>query len=207
MRRIKLLKLMQSRGFRHVRHVSSASFSEGVGLELQNYGLGDTFARGATPKEYSVQGSGWLLGTTVTATDSSARFTIIEKASELTEFSNSYRVDSVEQATMYAPDPTGYALRYLRPNHTSTAGVYIVQVFGGYAHGSTLPIIELSKIQLSLDPDSTQTSCSLVLQAYGIEIKDAEKFIQSLRVIEGTRNMSIDLKDLSEIWKKKVKLP
>jgi hypothetical protein len=180
---------------------------KGWDWQLTNYGLGETFVRGAVPREYPVQGSGWLMSVIVTATDSSARFTIIEKAPELTEFTNSYRIDSVETATLWASDPTGYAQRYLRPNPTSTAGLYVIQAFGGYGYGSTLPVLELSKIQLSLDPDSTQTSCSLVFQAYGVQITDAEKFIQSLRAVEGTRNMAVDLKSHGDTWKNKVRVP
>jgi len=80
-------------------------------------------------------------------------------------------------------DPSGWAMKYYRPNRQSTFGVYVINVAMGF-HGSPLPFIPPIKVQILLPENSTQASAQITAGASVIETTSKELFLKSLKELK-----------------------
>jgi hypothetical protein len=148
------------------------------------------------PTSLEVTGYGWLLLVDVACDDCFAEFTLNFKGGSKTDPVAAY---SVFPQYFYSGGALGVASgafsslsRYTRPSPTSTAGIYVMQVYNGVGNAETLPILYKSLIKTRLLDNSTQNSTNFIVGVVTIDITDAELFIQSTRAFDGNRNMSVD---------------
>lgn len=155
-----------------------------------------TLQKGADPIEWNVTNEfGWLIGVYLASSDCLCRAEIVwaggTPGRTTTTVENS-RPEDLRNMGAFAQDPCGWLQRYTRPIKSSTFGVYSLVLWSGGGQGSPLPYLDNTKVRLSLEKASTQSTCSAFLQSVHIQIVKMDLFIQSLRAVYAIRNMRVD---------------
>ena len=143
---------------------------------------------------YEVKGFGWLLEVDIATNDA---FGEVELNFKGASKSGIISKTTVFPQYLYAGGVTGAfgmnsLTRYTRPSPTSTAGIYVLRLYTGFGYGATLPFLDKSLVKTRLLPGSTQTSCTISVGLVTIDVINTELFIQSIRAVEGNRNMHVD---------------
>ena len=155
-----------------------------------------TLQRGEAPVEWEVTDEfGWLIGVYLATTDCRCKAEIIWTGGtpgRTIATTQNTRPEDLRDLGAFAQDPCGWLQRYTRPIATSTFGIYTMTLWSGGGQGSPLPYLDKTKVRMSLEKASTQSTCSAYLQSVHIQINKMDLFIQSLRAVYAIRNMKVD---------------
>lgn len=141
---------------------------------------------------------GWLLQITELTNDSLGTIGIQYQGADLETHYVELSPDTALPYGSFMPDPSGYIIRYFRPNPNSTAGIYVLALnLTGY-FGAAWPYVPTIKMRAKLGQQSTQTSATVSAYAGTIAITNKETFLRSLRLaLQSKADLGIDLGLLS----------
>lgn len=136
---------------------------------------------------------GWLMFFAFASTDCYGTVRISWQGADLQSQSFPWNAELFKDLGAFAQDPAGWVQRYSRPNPFSTAGLYYVGPYTGYAQGSVLPFVPTVILEASLPVESTQESAYFEVNLFVIAITDAKAFIRSLRrLLDAKASLEID---------------
>jgi hypothetical protein len=161
------------------------------GWEYKMHKIVRTVEKGKSVK-LSLRERGWLMTFMFSTTDCYGTVQISWQGADLQTQSFPWNAELFKDIGAFAQDPSGWVQRYSRPNPFSTAGLYYVVPYSGYAQGSVLPYVPTITLEASLPAESTQESAYFEVWLFIIAITDAKAFIRSLRRL-------LDAKALLEI--------
>jgi len=168
---------------------------KGWAWKVHNFGP-VTLQRDAAPVEWEVTDEfGWLIGVYLGTSDCLCKAEIVWTGGtpgRTVATSQNTHPEDLRDMGAFAQDPCGWLQRYTRPISTSTFGIYSMVLWSGGGQGSPLPYLDKTKVRLSLEKESTQSTCSAFLQSVHIQILKMDLFIQSLRAVYAIRNMRVD---------------
>jgi hypothetical protein len=136
---------------------------------------------------------GWLLQVSLVTTDCYGTAKITWQGAELQPTEAVWSPENARLLGAWAQDPSGWVQRYFRPNPFSSAGLYVLSAYTGWAEGSLLPYVPTVTMEVALPLESTQESAEMQLVLAVIVITDVKAFIASLRrVLDAKADLEID---------------
>ena len=166
------------------------------GWEYKVHKLERTVVRGASPIEYPINETGWLMLLDLLTDDAYGTVSIEFQGADLETRTIIANVETGKALGGVMQDPSGWIQRYFRPNPYSTAGIFYGCIFSGGFQGTTLPYVPTVKMKIYLPEESTQASAYISAGAQTIAITDKKAFLISLRKMLGIKG-KLDLKMLA----------
>ena len=120
------------------------------GWEWRLYEGTKVVQRGKTYEIQRVSETGLIIAAAMTATDCQASAIVEVQGAELRTETLNYNIEEFAQAGFFAPDPSGWVSRYLRPDPDSTAGYYVFSTTPGL-HGASTSIRANSGLECTLE--------------------------------------------------------
>lgn len=150
-----------------------------TGWQYRFYTLEGIIERGARPKEITISTYGWANQIFLTTTDAYGTLSVTPMTPQQSP-TVTISPQLAKDLGDVVEDPSGWVMKYYRPNRQSTFGIYIVNVSFGL-HGTPLPFVPPVKLQIFLPENSTQSSASISAAGSAIETTDKNQFLKSLR--------------------------
>jgi hypothetical protein len=145
-----------------------------------------TINRGQTLEIERIEENGWLLYVALATDNCYGGFSLSGQGADLSTITiaNAYP-KAVYDVGGFLEDPAGWMQLYYQPNPQSSRGVYYLTAANPGFHGSVLPYVPTTILNMFLLPQSTENEARVSVGAVRIVITDKKQFIKSLRAIIG----------------------
>jgi hypothetical protein len=155
-----------------------------------------------------VKKTGWLTGISIFTDDVYGTIRLTYKGPSGREITVNIYPEAAIAAGNWSTSPSGYILKYYRPDPNKTTGIYAIQAFDGY-YGTPLPFSSPATLEGILGDSSTESSAQIAISADVIEIKDMTLFRKSMKALNLYLNGRLPMSILDELstTKRDIQLP
>jgi len=145
-----------------------------------------TVNRGQTLNIERIEESGWLLYVTLATDNCYGGFSLSGQGADLSTVTTvNVCPKTVYDSGGFLEDPAGWMQLYYQPNPQSSRGAYYLTATNLGFHGSVLPYVPTTILNMFLLPQSTESEARISVVAIRIVITNKKQFIKSLRAVIG----------------------